>query len=163
ISVAFAIGNADSAQEKLAADRRFERLPMDPRLWSMPDEPPPRAAFSILDRPLPASGKEFTRSDVPNQLGQLLLFGKQTDREARFELLVYRPDLAGAQRILEEALGETLAAPMDEKVLGHLGQVEHALSWHWRLPDDTPEDVRLKLQRDERQDLVLNRWPKLAQ
>jgi hypothetical protein len=60
-------------------------------------------------------------------------------------------------------LGEALAAPAEEKVLGSLGQVEHALSWHWRLPDDTPEEARLKLQRDARRSLVLDRWPQLAQ
>jgi tetratricopeptide (TPR) repeat protein len=163
ISVAFPIGSAESAQEKLAADRRFERLPLDTRMWTVESEPPPRAAFSILDRPLPASGKELTREQVPNQLGQLLLFGKQTDREARLELLLYRPELPAAQRILQEALGEALPPPTEEKILGHLGQVEHALSWHWRLPDDTPEETRLTLQRDERQSLLLKRWPELAQ
>lgn len=163
ISLAFTISNAESAQEKLAADRRLERLPLDTRMWTAQDEPPPRAAFSILDRPLTASGKEIVREQVPNQLGQVLLFGKQTDREARLELLLYRPELAAARRILDEAMGESLAAPAEEKVLGHLGQVEHALSWHWRLPDDTPEEVRLKLQRDERRSLVLDRWPQLAQ
>lgn len=163
LSVAFTIGNAESAQEKLAADGRLERLPLDTRMWTAHDEPPPRAGFSILDRPLPASGKEIAREQVPNQLGQVLLFGKQTDREARLELLLYRPELAAARRILDEALGEALPSPAEEKVLGHLGQVEHALSWHWRLPDDTPEDLRLKLQHEARRSLVLDRWPELAQ
>src|SRR5262249_40943578 len=47
LSVAFTIADAESLQEKLAADRRFERLPLDTRMWTVENEPPPRAAFSI--------------------------------------------------------------------------------------------------------------------
>ncbi|HEY2881855.1 MAG TPA: hypothetical protein VGJ15_05465, partial [Pirellulales bacterium] len=90
-----------------------------------------------------------------------LLFGKQTDREARLELLLFRPELPAARKLLGDALGSELGAAAAETVIGHLGQVEHALSWHWRLPDDTPEELRIKLAIDERRSLVLQRWPKL--
>ena len=46
-------------------------------------EPPPKSAFYLFDRPLPESGQPQTAENVPNALGQLLLWGKQTDREAR--------------------------------------------------------------------------------
>ncbi len=161
ISLTYTIANAEAAQEKLAADRRLERLPLDTRAWTERNEPPPRAAFSLLDRPVPASGKDITRDQIPNQLGQLLLFGKQTDREARLELLTFRPDLPTAQKVLTEALGDALGATSSETIIGHLGAVEHALSWHWRLPDDTLEELRLKLSLEERRTLVLEGWPKL--
>ena len=48
-------------------------------------------------------------------------------------------------------------------MIGHIGQAEYALSWHWRLPDDTPEQLRLKLALDQRRQLVLERWPNLPQ
>jgi hypothetical protein len=161
ISASYNVANAETAQEKLAADRRFERLPLDNRAWTEQNEPPPRAAFSMLDRPVVASGKEITREQIPNQIGQLLLFGKQTDREARLELLLFRSELPAAQKLLKEALGDGLVEPPTETVIGHLGQVEHALSWHWRLPDDTPEELRVKLSLEERKSLVLQGWPKL--
>jgi hypothetical protein len=162
ISLAYEVTNAETAQEKFAADRRFERLPLDPRAWTQQDEPPPRAAFSLLDRPALASGKQLTRKEIPNQVGQLLLFGKQTDREARLELLIFRPELATAQKMLSEVLGDLLGKASPETVIGHLGQVEHSLSWHWRLPDDTPEEIRLKLGIDERRELILDQWPKIS-
>lgn len=163
LSVTYNVPNAELVQEKLAADRRFERLPLDPSPWTAQNEPPPRAAFSILDRPPLATGKDITRQQIPNQLGQLLLFGKQTDREARLELMLFRPEMPAVQKFLNEALGEPLSAPAAETVIGRLGQVEHALSWHWRLPDDTPEEMRLWLQIEERRDLVLKRWPTVPQ
>ncbi|HZZ30200.1 MAG TPA: tetratricopeptide repeat protein [Pirellulales bacterium] len=161
ISLTYNLDNGEAAQEKFAADRRFERLPLDTRPWTEQNEPPPRAAFSLLSRPALASGKEITPEQIPNQLGQLLLFGKQTDREARLELLLFRPELPTAQKLLQETLGDGFGPPSAETVIGHLGQTEHALSWHWRLPDDTPEALRLKLGLEQRQSLVLNRWPKL--
>ncbi|HTQ40534.1 MAG TPA: hypothetical protein VMJ32_16025 [Pirellulales bacterium] len=161
ISLTYNIASAELAQEKFAADRRFERLPLDARPWTEQNEPPPRAAFSLLDRPALASGKDITPDQIPNQLGQLLLFGKQTDREARLELLLFRPELPAAQKLLRESLGEALGTPTSETAIGHLGQVEHALSWHWRMPNDTPEDVRLKLGLEQRTALVLKRWPQL--
>jgi hypothetical protein len=161
LSLTYNIANAEAVQEKLAADRHFERLPLDTRPWTEQNEPPPRAAFSLLDRPVLASGKDITRDQIPNQVGQLLLFGKQTDREARLELMLFRSELPAAQKLLGEALGDAIGAPASETVIGHLGQVEHALSWHWRLPDDTPEQLRLKLAIEERRSLVLQRWPKL--
>jgi hypothetical protein len=162
LSITYTVANAEAVQEKFAADRRLERLPLDTRAWTEQNEPPPRAGFSLLDRPTLASGKDITPEQIPNQLGQLLLFGKQTDREARLELLLFRPELPAAQKILGEILGAELGQPTAETVISHLGQVEHALSWHWRLPDDTPEESRLKLGLDQRQSLVLKRWPKLS-
>jgi hypothetical protein len=163
LSITYTVANADSVQEKLAADRRFERLPLDTRPWAEQNEPPPRAAYSMLDRPLLASATDIAIDRIPNQLGQLLLFGKQTDREARLELMLFRPELAAATKQLEEALGPNFGGAGTETVIGHLSQVEHALSWHWRLPDDTPEELRLKLSIEKRRELVLQRWPKLAQ
>jgi hypothetical protein len=161
ISLTYNVDNAEAVQEKFAPDRRFERLPLDTRPWTEQNEPPPRAAFLLLDRPALASGKDISRDQIPNQVGQLLLFGKQTDREARLELLIFRPELSAAEKLLGELLGQSLGSASSETVIGHLDQVEHALSWHWRLPDDTPEQLRLKLSIDERRSLVLQRWPKL--
>ena len=111
LSITYTIANADAVQEKLAADRRFERLPLDTRPWAEQNEPPPRAAYSMLDRPLLASASEIAIDRIPNQLGQLLLFGKQTDREARLELMLFRPELAAAtKRIGRGARDRILAA-----------------------------------------------------
>ena len=41
------------------------------------DSPPPKAAFWLLDRPMPASGKGLNVGDVPNVLGELYLYGSR--------------------------------------------------------------------------------------
>jgi hypothetical protein len=163
VQLTLPLTNAEVAQEKLAADRRFERLPLDTSRWNEEDGPPPRVGYSLLDRPLPTTGVGITCDQVPHGLAQLLLFGKQTDREARLELTLYRPEVEPTQKILRDVLGDLLGPPSQEEVLGHLTQVEHALSWHWRLPDDTPIELRESLTVDQRRSMVLDRWPKIPQ
>ncbi len=163
LSITYLINNAETVQEKLAADRRIERLPLDTSAWSAQNEPPPRAAYSLLDRAVAASGLGITLDQIPQQLGQMLLFGKQTDRPARLELAVFRPDLDAAKKLLQDVLGDDLKVPTTEVVIGHMGQIEHALSWHWRLPDDTPEELRHSLSIQQRRKMVLEQWPKLPQ
>ncbi len=163
LSITYLINNAEAVQEKLAADRRIERLPLDTSAWSAQNEPPPRAAYSLLDRAVVASGVGITLDQIPQQLGQMLLFGKQTDRPARLELAVFRPDLDSAKKLLQEVLGDDLKVPTTEVVIGHMGQIEHSLSWHWRLPDDTPEELRHSLSIQQRRKMVLEQWPKLPQ
>ena len=62
-----------------------------------------------LDKPLPAGDAELTIENVPEILGEMLVFGKQTDREARVELLLTKSD--------DYWLKTTAAA----EVLGHIG------------------------------------------
>ena len=163
LSITYLINNAESVQEKLAAERRIERLPLDTTAWSAQNEPPPRAAYSLLDRPVPTSGAGITLEQIPQQLGQMLLFGKQTDRPARLEVALFRPELAAAKKSLQEVLGDDLKVPTTEVVIGHMGEIEHALSWHWRLPDDTPDELRHSLSTQQRRKMVSEKWPKLPQ
>ncbi|MCC7084787.1 MAG: hypothetical protein IT427_07240 [Pirellulales bacterium] len=163
LRVIVSIGNAEAAQEKFAADRRIERCALDASEWGEEDGPPPRAGYFLLDRELPATGVGLTRETVPHHLAQLLLFGKQTDREARLELTAFRPELDVAQKILREVLGDLLGPAEAEEKIGHLTQVEHALSWHWRMPDDTPDELRRSLVAEERRAIVLEKWLKIPQ
>jgi hypothetical protein len=163
LKIEIPITNAESAQEKLAADRRFERFQLDTSQWHEEDGPPPRAGYFLLDRPLPTTGVGLVRDAVPHYLAQMLLFGKQTDREARVEITAFRPELDTAKKILREVLGDLLGATGAEEKIGQLTQVEHALSWHWRLPDDTPADIRASLATEQRRSMVLEQWAKIPQ
>ena len=95
--VTFAVNNQSSLEERFAASRQLERMPIDPRMWSETtgegaDQPPPRAGYSLQDRPAPATDG-LTREQIPLILGMALLFGRQTDRGERLELIVPRSDV----------------------------------------------------------------------
>ena len=114
----------------------------------------------ILDRTPPASGKGITREQIPRVVGQAFVFGRETDREARLELVTHRTsELADAQRVLQEALGDAIGPAGAEVVTTQTPAVSHALSWNWRLPDDTPLEGREALIATERRRVLLETWP----
>ena len=144
------INDVEALQARLAANPRSSRMPIDLARMGSEDEPPPKGAFWLLDRAVPASGDDLQLADVPQVVGQVFVFGKQTDRAARLELVAYRTELAAAKDVVAEIAGDALGAAGDEEVAGQVSAVQHVLSWNWRLPDDTPEERRAALMSEKR-------------
>jgi hypothetical protein len=102
------------------------------------------------------------RDQIPQIVGQLLVFGKQTDRQARLELDVQRTQFAAAEHTLRHIAGESLGAVQNEEIIGHTSAVERALSLQWRLPPDMSDAHRRKMIVEQRQAMILERWPNLS-
>ncbi len=161
VSLTYDVGDTDSLMERLLSDRRVARMPIDPsQLADDDDQPPPKAAYWLLDKPVPETGEGITREAVPTVLGELYLFGKQTDRRARLEFTVPRKhDFDARKAVCSEVLDE-LATPTDaEEVVDEIDAVTSALTWNWRFPDDTPRDVREQLIAEQQRDVLLETWP----
>jgi len=80
LTVEYVITDAEQVLEKLLSDPLFHRVDTS----KMPFSPPPRACFQILDRPFADSEAPLALENVPLQRAIAVLFGKETDREARF-------------------------------------------------------------------------------
>jgi hypothetical protein len=162
LRVTYTVNNVDRMLELLASDKRAVRLPNEsfPR---QEGQVPPRVIYYWLDRPMPATGVDIAMDAVPNILGRLFVFGRETDREARLELELYRRDYDTAHVALTELSGDALGAPAEPEMLESIPAGQLVLSWNWRLPDDTPPDHLQSLLVRKRRDVILNRWPKTAQ
>jgi hypothetical protein len=160
--VTFTVSDTDELERRLASDRQADRMDFDPRAFAETGEPPPRAAYWLLDRPIVTSGPELPPDQIPQILGQLLLFGKQTDREARLLLDVQRTRLPAARDVLQRIAGNALGEQQSEEVTGRVSAVQMEMSWQWRLPADMTAAHRRKIIADERRKLVLDRWPNLS-
>lgn len=77
------INDVDKVQEILLSDKRFKTLSGDLSALRTSDSPPPKLAFSFLDRPLVGPEEELTPENISMLLSEVLLFGKETDRNAR--------------------------------------------------------------------------------
>jgi hypothetical protein len=161
VLVTFAVQDVDELERRLASDKQADATEIDTRVFAEAQQPPPRAAYWLLDRPLVTSGAELSREQIPQILGQLLLFGKQTDREARLELDIHRPYLDRGRTELTRIAGDAIRNQQSEEVTGSMSAVQLAMSWQWRLPSDMSDMHRRKLIADERRALVLDRWPSL--
>ncbi|MFO7903355.1 MAG: hypothetical protein R6U98_11895, partial [Pirellulaceae bacterium] len=80
------VTDADALQEKLLSSKRIVSAPDDPALQSK-NSPSPKGVFGVVDRPFPEESEQLTLENLPRFLAGVALFGKETDREARVELV----------------------------------------------------------------------------
>src|SRR3954469_3029313 len=113
----FAIRNLDELIARFTADKRVQSFEMNPELFADRDQPRPRNTFVLLDRPMPASGADLTREEVPRLSGILAIYGRQTDRPERVELSIDKgPVFEPAMATLKEVAGDALGELIEERV-----------------------------------------------
>ena len=95
------IAKADEVAMAMMSDSRFVALPAEmlSQMRTSEDDVPPKSGFQLLDRDKPESLDELPEvADVPEALAIVFVYGKQTDRAARVEVLDVRSkDLAAVQ------------------------------------------------------------------
>ena len=158
--VTFAVNDLDELARRFEADPRFEQTEIE--LADFEGETPPRVIYAVLDRPPLDPGQELAREMVPQVIAEALLFAAEDGETPRLELEVFRPQLDAAQRQITEVAGESSGARENEELVDRISAVELALSWRWRLPDDTPEATRRRLLFEQRRHMVLDVWPTIA-
>jgi tetratricopeptide (TPR) repeat protein len=98
----FAIDDADKAVLELTGNDRFQSLPTQflSRVTNQ-DGIHPRAAFAVLDRPkLEADATDVEVDSIPDFLGLVSVFGRQTDRSP--EIMVQQVMPAEQQKVTEQ-------------------------------------------------------------
>ncbi len=159
LNCAYPITEIETLTERLLADKRVEDYPLDKQDQEDDQAPRPRSTHMLLDRATPATGVDLPRSEVPSVIAFLSIFGKRTDREARLEVTTDRDSrFDQVQELLAEVTGDTIGELAEDEVLTQKSLSEEALSWRWRLPDDTPPDHRRQLLSEQRREAILTRW-----
>ncbi|MFI4876560.1 MAG: hypothetical protein ACIALR_14520 [Blastopirellula sp. JB062] len=160
VTVPFKVHDLEAVIEKLRVDDRANALPVDVSQLADGDNPPPKVAYWLLDRAVPESAEGLTIETAPNVLGEMLVYGKQTDRDARIELSTVKNDkFASAVAALQEICGDTIDAPSEEKTLGQIPMAEAVLTWSWRLPDSATPSQKQELTQQRRRQALLEQWP----
>ena len=148
------------SQEAFLWSPRFRAVPFDPAQFSDGQTPPPKAAYMLLDRPMPESAEGLSLETVPRLLGQALLFGRQTDCEARLDVMgVAGDELQAVKDMVREAAGDALDPQPKEEVVGHWSASQKLLRAAWQPPRDVSEEQLHALVDQHRRDAILNRWP----
>ncbi len=82
------VESIDEFQMAMIANTRFEELPAD-ALESVKREGDvaPRSAFQILDSDVLGEGEKLTADNIPVALAAVFLFGRETDRSARLQII----------------------------------------------------------------------------
>ncbi|MEN1678065.1 MAG: hypothetical protein AAGJ46_00620 [Planctomycetota bacterium] len=160
VRVDYPIADEGAMLAALGADDRVFEVPVDPEQAAAEDGPPPRKMFALLDKPLPETGADITRDRVPNVLGMLTYYGRQTDRHERLSFTLDKGDgYESALALLGEVTGGSLQDTDGEERLGASNVAEQVLSWRWHFPPDTPPALRRELLSEQRREAILTKWP----
>ena len=132
--------------------------PMEQQMQQDPfgEGPAPRAGYFLLDKQELRSAEQLSFDTVPFTLAEVLLYGKQTDRPARVELVCVQGDRYDeALKLLSSTIsisGEPMVAAFD-----NADAEREALTWNWRLPEDTSPEQHKELV-DQMKQAALMRW-----
>jgi hypothetical protein len=166
LKIVWTIKDAERAQEALLSSAQWRTVPFDPAMFRDGENPPPKAAFMLLDRPMPSSPdgpgspNSLTRETIPCMVGQALLYGRQTDREARLEVMgVAADDLDAAGRLVHAAAGEYVEPEPKKEVVSHWSASQQALLPTWQPPRGASPETLETMMAEYTRDTILNRWP----
>ncbi|MGD9644723.1 MAG: hypothetical protein AB7U73_03360 [Pirellulales bacterium] len=160
VRIEYPVDEVETLEAALTADKQSLKASAQPRT---PDAPPPRAAFLLIDRPLPEEVDGLTPETLPNRLASIEVYGRETDRTARLEMEVRRDHLAAAQEVLSRAAGNTLGTAGEPVVLAEQSAIEAALRGDQMIPAGVSRDQAERLQRETRRYNLLERWTRVSQ
>jgi hypothetical protein len=162
LTVTYQVRDTDRLMERLLSDRRASRIPIDVREFAEENQPPPRGAFYLLDRPVPEASADISPDAIPAVLGQMYVFGRETDREARLEFSVTRlPDIEQRKAMLAEVGGDCLGDQHKEEVTGKVPFETAMLTRLWRVPEGLPRERRQSILIEKRRATHMDQWPSL--
>ena len=160
--IVWTVGDAERVQEALLSSPRWRAVAFDPARFSDGENPPPKGAYTLLDRPMPESADGLAQETMPLMIGQALLFGRQTDREARLEVLgVAADELEAVDAMVREAVGANVEPEAKREVTGRWSATRKLLRAAWQPPRSAEPKRLLAMMSDYTRDAIINRWPGL--
>lgn len=162
LSATFAVQDVEQVQMAFSLSRQISPAKVDPMTLAEPDQPPPKTVYYLCDRPLPESGAEPTLENTPRMYCQALLYGRQTDREARLELRGLRDwGLESVKTLLRDVAGDQVTGPIEQNVVQRLSKTQDLLLPNLRVPEGTGLEKLRKLTDAQRDIALATQWVQL--
>jgi hypothetical protein len=162
LSMVWTLRDVERLQTQFLSDKRVAQMPFDPAELGDENNPPPKGMYLLLDRPSIDTMENTAWEKLPCILGQALLYGRQTDREARLEILhVAAPDVLRVKALLGELAGDALDPQTSDAVIGRVSASQDLLQAKWWLPRGITRRQIDALTLAYRLDAVLARWPQM--
>lgn len=156
----FTILDMEKLDPLLQSDRRVLKISITPPEDDADHGPPPRSAFWIMDKEEPEASEELQAADIPCAVAQAYLFGRETDREARLEVVgTKNGEFEAARETLLDLGGDAIAETGQEDVMTQASASQMAMGWTWRLPQGTTPEQSRSLAAAKRQETILESWP----
>lgn len=162
VQVVYNLHDVDRAMERLLADKRLAAESRETYLQELEEnEVPPKAVFTLLDRPLPASANDLQLDDMPKSVAEVLVYGRQTDREPYVQMTTERTaEFDAAKQALIQVLGDTAKEPT-ENVLGEVAEETVALRVSLYPPRDIQREHYMTLAEQAKHRVIFDVWPNI--
>ena len=161
VRVSFEISETDGVQEVALSSSRLASVPAvgeDP----FEEGPGPRSSFYVLDRDKIASAENVKVEDLPDVSGELLLYGKQTDRPARLEWVSAKGRrYDGDKQQLKSTFADFIQGDPVESPIAETTELADTLTWNWHLPEDITREQHSKFVQQKRQEVLTEGWSNL--
>ena len=156
------VKDLDEVFNLLAADSRFESAPT-PEQDPFAQGPAPRYAYYMLDREQIQATDDLSAGDIPLVIGEWLLYGKQTDRDARMVLVATKNEFleSSLQHVKDLIAGGLVDGQAKEEVVSSTSVAADTLAWNWRVPRGVSVELHRKLIAEYRREILLDRWPQI--
>ncbi|MCA9173840.1 MAG: hypothetical protein KDB14_05070 [Planctomycetales bacterium] len=160
LSVTYPVDNLDPVMEKIVSNPQFQSVGQNARPEG-DDEPPPRGVYLLLDRGLPSEQSEIDQlqlDQVPCVLGELLVYGKQTDAPARLKVRTQAVNREKCESVLKSLVDEL--KPGESEVVGQAYKPDVETSLPLYLPPSIGLEQQERITREGHRKSLLELWPR---
>ncbi len=150
----FEVDDFAKLSEIASSSKQLEPMPSVLDHDPFGEGPAPRAGYLVLDKDKISEDSEgldeLDLVDVPMVRGELLLYGKQTDRSARIEF-VKPEDVVCEQslQIVREIFTDVIKGEPEVKRIDAVVQLDHETNFDWRLPVTVPRATVERLVKEQ--------------
>jgi len=142
----FEVKDFDETSTALIAHARALPHLGDPREFAVDENPPPRHVFDLVEQEVGEYNKDAGGDQWEKVVGRILLFGKETNREARLEFhVLHDHNFDSRVASLRDVLGDSLGEATSTDKLLDIPESLVALNTRWRYPEKTPQSARAEM------------------
>ena len=161
VAVTYELSDMARASEAAIASPRFISRDVPPPVEET-TAPPPRFLFVVLDRDELKTAENIAIDTIPNAIAEILMYGKQTDREARIEILLPKDaEFDSTIAMIKETFAQEITGEPVENLAGATNVLAEAMSWNWHLPKDITQEVYEDLNNQMRDKVILENCPEV--
>ena len=154
------VNDVESLNEKAISSNRIITGSIYSHNFIDPESPPPQAGYLLLDADEVRAAADAEGDNFPRIIGEVLVYGRQTDRAARADFYSVR-DLKFDEGIqgFAEALGDCLGGKDDGQVVEQISKLDHEMSVKWHLPSDMSVEQRQEFVTRQREREYMEIFP----
>ena len=158
VRITFEIENLERAFE-IADQQPFMVQNQTPEQDPFGEGPAPRHAFVVLDRDELKTAEGLAIDTMPVVSGELMMFGKQTDRSARIVLVGAETDrFQDVRQRVADSFSEVINIEGQREAITSTSRAAEALSWNWHVPEGCTREQHAELVQEQQAQQLLGAW-----